>query len=532
MPYKIRKQKCTRSDGKKGNYVLKYKPKKPTKKKKDSEGMVKAGCHTSKKNANAQRAAIEGGPREADEASYDEELREQDPGNKFSGKDYASNPTGTTTVTYGESLIREWIREKLLITEVGNLSAPEMQKRQRRFDTFLKKIKEKSKFKTVTGDEFEIPEEGNDKLIQALMAKDPDEYKSAFLTIVTVPPKAVSSPTKIMKTAEFGGLVPGARLQKEDIQISQIQRELTEKGPLDINVGERTAIGVVSVESVTGTPKADCVLKDRDGNVVASISLKDADIPTQMQQWGGITKFKKHPEVKSFIEDLKKISSNAPDGRIQTAYYRPLKDQKLAQDLCYGDKSSQLNDCDLIIASQKPIEIDKSGNFVATNIFYSPSIPTEGWAPALWATYRKGRGGNLGLENIRVGCYPIEWGFNRSHELLEISVSESIIRTLIKEELNGSDKTEINRMIKKAIDKDRKQQRKLMQAEIASEIKNAKITKVIKELAAEELKKEMSKEHKGKEFQGAVTEITKKVIKKLYRELSFSYNPVIDRIKL
>jgi len=65
MPYTIRKQKCKRSDGKSGNYVLKYKPKKPTKKKKDSEGYVKAGCHTSKKKANSQRAAIEGGPRES-----------------------------------------------------------------------------------------------------------------------------------------------------------------------------------------------------------------------------------------------------------------------------------------------------------------------------------------------------------------------------------------------------------------------------------------------------------------------------------
>lgn len=67
MPYKTVKQNCTRSDGKKGKYVLKYKPKKPTKKKKDSQGFVKAGCHTSKKKASGQRAAIEGGPRESDE---------------------------------------------------------------------------------------------------------------------------------------------------------------------------------------------------------------------------------------------------------------------------------------------------------------------------------------------------------------------------------------------------------------------------------------------------------------------------------
>jgi len=63
MPYKIVKQNCTRSDGKKGKYVLKYKPKRPTKKKKDSAGFVRAGCHTSKENASGQIARIEGGPR-------------------------------------------------------------------------------------------------------------------------------------------------------------------------------------------------------------------------------------------------------------------------------------------------------------------------------------------------------------------------------------------------------------------------------------------------------------------------------------
>ena len=59
--YSVRKQNCTRSDGKKGKYVLKYKPKKKTSKKKDSQGYVKAGCHTSKEKAHGQRAAIEGG---------------------------------------------------------------------------------------------------------------------------------------------------------------------------------------------------------------------------------------------------------------------------------------------------------------------------------------------------------------------------------------------------------------------------------------------------------------------------------------
>ena len=53
MPYRIRKRNCTRSDGKKGKYLLQYKPKKKTKKQKDSEGYVTAGCHTYKEKAKA-----------------------------------------------------------------------------------------------------------------------------------------------------------------------------------------------------------------------------------------------------------------------------------------------------------------------------------------------------------------------------------------------------------------------------------------------------------------------------------------------
>ena len=59
MPYKTTKQPCKRSDGKKGNYVLKYKPKSSTSKKKDKQGYVKAGCHSSKEKAEKQKVAIE-----------------------------------------------------------------------------------------------------------------------------------------------------------------------------------------------------------------------------------------------------------------------------------------------------------------------------------------------------------------------------------------------------------------------------------------------------------------------------------------
>ena len=50
MPYKIRKAKCKQSDGTPGSYVLSYK---------DKSGKNHRACHTSKKKAKGQIAAIE-----------------------------------------------------------------------------------------------------------------------------------------------------------------------------------------------------------------------------------------------------------------------------------------------------------------------------------------------------------------------------------------------------------------------------------------------------------------------------------------
>jgi hypothetical protein len=50
MPYTIRKQNCKKSDGKSGKYVLSYK---------DKKGKKHRNCHTSRKKAQGQIAAIE-----------------------------------------------------------------------------------------------------------------------------------------------------------------------------------------------------------------------------------------------------------------------------------------------------------------------------------------------------------------------------------------------------------------------------------------------------------------------------------------
>ena len=55
MPYTIRKSKCKKSDGSHGSYVLSYT---------DKHGKKHRNCHTSRKKARGQIAAIEG-PKES-----------------------------------------------------------------------------------------------------------------------------------------------------------------------------------------------------------------------------------------------------------------------------------------------------------------------------------------------------------------------------------------------------------------------------------------------------------------------------------
>lgn len=65
MPYTIRKQKCTQSDGDKGTHVLSYTTKK---------GKKVSNCHTSKKKAQGQIAAIEGPPMNSSDEPKNGEL--------------------------------------------------------------------------------------------------------------------------------------------------------------------------------------------------------------------------------------------------------------------------------------------------------------------------------------------------------------------------------------------------------------------------------------------------------------------------
>ena len=124
-------------------------------------------------------------------------------------------------------------------------------------------------------------------------------------------------------------------------------------------------------------------------------------------------------------------------------------------------------------------------------------------------------------------------------EILEDQISENRAK-LIVEELTGADKSEIKRMIAKEIEgaSNKRETKKIFQAEFNRELKKAlgtsfigepgKINKFVKTA----IQKEIEAMFKDKVTQNQIGEITKAVIKKLYRELSYSSVHIVDRIKL
>lgn len=124
-------------------------------------------------------------------------------------------------------------------------------------------------------------------------------------------------------------------------------------------------------------------------------------------------------------------------------------------------------------------------------------------------------------------------------EILEDHISESEYRLII-EELTGADKSEIKRMISKEIEgaSNKRETKKIFQAEFDKELKKALGASFIGEpgkinkFVGSTIQKEVEKMLKDKATQNEIGEITKAVIKKLYRELSYSSAHIVDRIKI
>ena len=122
--------------------------------------------------------------------------------------------------------------------------------------------------------------------------------------------------------------------------------------------------------------------------------------------------------------------------------------------------------------------------------------------------------------------------------LAERIVRGMIRRSLLNEELTRTDRKEVEKLARKMIEKDRAEQKKVARKEAEAEIKKAlgvsffgykgKINKFVVDSIHEEVNKWL----KDKATRQEIGEITKDVMVKLYRELSFNSSRTIGRIKI
>ena len=440
-------------------------------------------------------------------------------------------------------LIKKWIREHLILEVAA--TASQIFKDPDRVANYLDQIKKGTPFELVAGGTVIIPAKENAALVSALESFDKIAFNQAWKIGVQTSSGIMQSSGAIKKTPALGGESAGKRLDKEDRQIAEIQTAIDAAGGMvDINLGRKVAKGVTSIDSVKGTPKADAVLVAGE-TIVGSISLKYARSPNQMQQWGGLTTLyeSEEPTVVEFIKDVKYLEENSPNSRLDITYYREIKDTAIAKKICYGSGGWPENDADIIIASQAPIQIDKSGEFIADHLFYNPEIPGGDWYPTLFARFSTGRGGSVGLKNVRLSLSPkgsrvgkplpnrpaesqIEEPSDVEIEIVEEVIEEALIRAVIREsllseELTKSDKDEIKRIA-------RKQAKKYVDAELDKALgasffgKKGKVNKFVDD----EINKRFKDGDKDKDFSDSVEKVAKRVLQALYT-MHFKRNNLI-----
>jgi len=123
-------------------------------------------------------------------------------------------------------------------------------------------------------------------------------------------------------------------------------------------------------------------------------------------------------------------------------------------------------------------------------------------------------------------------------KLKEQQLRSLISGILLTEELTKTDKKEINKLVKKGIERDRAEQKRIIRKEIETELKSSlgksffgnpgKVRKAIEEIARDELSREMKA---GSQMEQSVVEITKKVLG-AWHEMLYKQQNIISRIKI
>lgn len=503
MPYKKQKKKCTQSDGDKGTHVLSYTTKK---------GEKRSACHTSEKNMQGQIAAIEA---EADETSED----------------------------MLEEAIRILVKEAIVSFEGTDYDIPdeEAEKIAREIEFgSAEPTPENSRVFSTTGVtsrlEAAFGEEKGPRTVQVLGAFGDGPRGEALKIIANntadIQEYLFSEPA----TLNMEGILPspswvklgrinGDGLGRMEIALSLYLQNVVPDGgggAHDLNIG---GVGETHVKDQTKG------FSNPDSRMGKQINNSDRAYPW----FSSIVEAIPGWEGKDTTDGLFVGSSVAILNAFAKATGSSDEEINAATTAQYDQWADafQENVRESFFASESWGEADalmftnsKTGQFfLAGPDEVAPLRLSQGkWRVGI--TSKQGdRFSRLLKKNVR-------------SELNESKVLRGYIASLLTEELDRSDRADVKRMIKKELEgaTGRKEIDKAFKKNFDKELKKAlgssffgtpgKINKFV----IDEIHKEVLNSMDSKASKDMVILICKAVIKKLYRELSFSSPQIIDRI--
>ena len=315
------------------------------------------------------------------------------------------------------------IRFKTFLSEGTGVFNPlkhtDLRKDPSRIAMFLKKIKDKEKFATVSHGEVVIDPKEYDEMLIGMKTSGFSKMVKAKVGGKTI---NLKYPCVFLKTGEFGGKGKGSGVAAENAALTIATANLNaalkaEKAPsIRLKIGKRTVdcAGIISTPNPGGRdPKSDFTVVDGSGKAVAHISHKAGKSAKDFQQYGGVTDLKNDKEITAFMNTLIKLR---PEGlKSGETFYRKIKSKDLIMKSIYGVNAGiskvDVNNVDEF--HQGEMKFVKKGRVYEIQSVHKGivgDIPTTGgYEPVLLARYNRRRGtyGNLVLDMSRIGIFPM-----------------------------------------------------------------------------------------------------------------------------
>lgn len=267
---------------------------------------------------------------------------------------------------------------------------------------------------TVEGKTFDPSVDSKEEVVEAIQNISP--FKKIYINGMVEDEEVKVVSSQVVKTPEFGGKPSGYACKLEHAMLGSVKHQVTvaieNNGgqPITIKAGPNTYGGIVDVVSTPGHPKSDIHFKNVDGEEVVFISHKAGQKSDDFQQYSGIAKFSDHPEVITFMEDVKDYYNGIviPNKAVKQ---RAIQDEELMLKSVYGHHFGNgefgIDNVNLLI--QGDVRLQQMGNgqyaIAGSVIFENGDIPNQGYEPSLIITYRAARY-NKYFANGRLGIWP------------------------------------------------------------------------------------------------------------------------------